>query len=63
MIEAGDGFYIQPDKVVAIKKSSLGEGKCTVFTVGQSAQDGGFVVDMDAEDLADKIDSALEEED
>jgi hypothetical protein len=61
VIELGDGFYVQPSKVAAVK--DVGDGKCAVFTEGQSAIDGGFLVEGEAVDIADKIDEALAGED
>jgi hypothetical protein len=61
MIELVDGVFVQPEKVALIR--ALGTGKCAVFTDGQSAVDGGFLIEMEAVDAADKIDEALEDED
>ena len=60
MIEIGQGLFIQASKVVAVK--DVGDGKCAVFTEGQSAVDGGFTVDGEAIDVAEKIDDALDED-
>lgn len=62
LIEIADGLYVQPRKVVAIKRSELDEEHCTVFLGGQSALDG-FAVERDAEELAEEINAALSRED
>lgn len=54
---------VQPRKVAAIKRSSLDEDSCVVFMSGQSATDGGFVVERAFEDVVDEVDAALAGED
>lgn len=54
MIEVGDGFAIQREHVAVVRKS--GDGKnSVVFTSGQSAVDGGFLVKQKYEDLMGQI--------
>jgi len=60
MIELTDRFFIQPSKVAVIK--DIGDGKCAVFVEGQSAVDGGFTVEGEAVEIAEKIDDALDED-
>jgi hypothetical protein len=60
MIELGDGVFVQPALVAVVKKA--GDGKCAIFTAGQSATDGGFVIDEEAVEVAEKIDNALDED-
>ena len=52
-----DGFFCNP-KLVAVVKAT-GEEESALFTVGQSAVDGGFKLNYRAEDVV----AALEEED
>jgi hypothetical protein len=59
MIELAPGLHICPSHVVAVK--SVDEGKCSVFTVGQRAEDGGFLVDRDADEVVKEIEDALED--
>lgn len=59
LLEIADGLCVQPRKVVAIKRSELEDEKCTVFLAGQSAVDGGFLVDREYEDVRDEVNSAL----
>ena len=61
MIEIADGLFIEPGHVAVVKR--LEEGKCALFVVGQSALDGGFLLDREAEDVCDEIDAALAQED
>jgi hypothetical protein len=58
MIEIADGLYIQPCHVTCVKRTD--EGKCAVFVSGQKAEDGGFCVEREAEDVVAEIDEALE---
>jgi hypothetical protein len=59
LIEIDDGLFIQPWKVVAVKRSALDEEEaCTVFLSGQSAQDG-FIVERDADEVVGEINDAL----
>lgn len=44
---------------VAVVKN-LGDGKCAVFTPGQSATDGGFLVEAEWSDLVGEINDELE---
>jgi hypothetical protein len=60
MIEIGDGLFVQPEEVAAIK--SAGDGKSVLYLKGQSALEG-FVVEGEAVDIADKVDGELEDED
>jgi hypothetical protein len=60
MIEIVDGLFIAPEHVIAVKAAGDGEKRCTIYLSGQSALDG-FVVDYDAEDVAEEVAEALEE--
>lgn len=59
LIQLDDDIWVQPRSVAAVK--SFDDGKCTVFLKGQSAVDGGFVVERDAESVVDDVNSGLEE--
>ena len=59
MLQLTADLAVQPRKVAAVKRSSLNEEHCTVFLSGQSATDGGFVVERAFEDVLDEIDCAL----
>lgn len=57
LIELAPGKWIQPHKVCGVM--TAGKGKCTVFTSGQSAVDGGFLVEKDVEDVVNDINDEL----
>ncbi len=59
MIEIADGVFVQPSLVALVRE--VGDNKCALFTAGQSATDGGFLIDKDAVDVAEKLDDALDE--
>lgn len=59
MFEITDGLFVDPWKVVAVKR--VGEGRCAVFFDGQSAMDGGFLIEEDALKIATDILEAREE--
>jgi hypothetical protein len=54
MIEVQEGLSIQREHVAAVKSSENGK-TCTVFTVGQSAVDGGFLIKEKYEAIMDHI--------
>jgi hypothetical protein len=58
LIEIAPGLWIQPRKVTAVKKA--GKDQCSIFVSGQSAVDGGFLVDKDVEDVVDEINDELQ---
>ena len=59
MLQLTADLAVQPRKVAAVKRSSLNEEHCTVFLSGQSATDGGFVVERTFEDVLDEVDRGL----
>ena len=59
MIEIDEGLFICVSHVVAVK--SVDDGKCAIFMVGQSAADGGFLVERDALEVAEEITDELED--
>jgi hypothetical protein len=60
MLQLTADLAVQPRKVAAVKRSSLNEEHCTVFLSGQSATDGGFVVERAFEDVVDEINAGLD---
>ncbi len=62
LIELGDGLFVLPHAVAAVKRSALNEEHCTVFLKGQSSQDG-FLVERDADEVVEMLNAALTEED
>ena len=61
MIELVEGVWLDPWSVTLIKKIS--DGKCALWTTGQSALEG-FVLDYDAGEVAEAvIDARNESED
>lgn len=63
LIEISDGLFIQPGKVIAVKAHGEDAESCTVFMSGQSAVDGGFLIDRDFDEVVEDIQDALEGED
>lgn len=59
MIEIEKGFFVNPRLIAVIK--SVADGKCAIFTAGQSATDEGFLIDYDADELAEEITNAVED--
>jgi len=55
VIELADGIWIDPWSVTMIKK--IDEGKCALWTTGQSALEG-FVLDYDAAEVAEAVNDA-----
>lgn len=53
MIEIEGGTYIASEHVAVIKE--VDKDRCVVFIVGQSATDGGFLVDRPALELATDV--------
>ena len=60
MIEIVDGVFVNPRKVAVIKE--VDKDKCALFTSGQSAVDGGFLIDRPAIEVAEEIANELEEQ-
>lgn len=56
MIEIADGVFVDPELIAVVK--AVGKDKCAIFTPGQSAIDGGFLLDRPAVEVAEGIDSA-----
>ena len=53
MFEVETGLFVDPWQVVAVKR--VGDGQCCVFLKGQSAVDGGFLVNDDALKIATDV--------
>lgn len=63
LIQVDDDLWVRPSLVAAVKR--FDEGKCTVFIAGQSAVDGGFLIDRDADSVVEDVNAgplAAEEE-
>lgn len=61
MIEIKPGLFVHACHVAAVKE--IDEESCTVFMIGQSATDGGFLVERPALEVAtDVAETLLEEE-
>lgn len=59
MIELTDGLFVNP-KLVAVVKS-VSDDQCAIFTPGQSATDGGFLVNRPGLEVAEIIDDEDDE--
>jgi hypothetical protein len=59
LIELHEGFFVNPDHVAVVKVA--GKLKCSLYTPGQSATDGGFLVPYAAEEVAQQINDAIDE--
>ncbi len=57
LIDIAPDLVVNPKHVAAVK--DLGRGKCAVFLVGQSAVDGGFLVDRDWNDVVEEVNDEL----
>lgn len=53
-VQISDKLFVNPELVAAIKESS--KSSCSVFLSGQSARDGGFLVDRSADDVRADLD-------
>ncbi len=62
MLALTDDLAVQPRAIAAVKRSSLEDGKCTVYLRGQSATDGGFLLDMEFDEVLDLVNEALDPE-
>lgn len=60
MIEISDGLFVAARHVAVVKK--LSNNSCAVFTVGQSAVDGGFHVERPALEVATDVMQEVEED-
>ena len=60
MIEIIEGIWLDPWSVTMIKRIS--DGKCALWTTGQSALEG-FVLDYDADEVAEAINDARNDSD
>lgn len=58
MIELAEGVWIDPWSVTMIKK--IDDGKCALWTTGQSALEG-FILDYSAEQVAEVVNDARNE--
>ena len=61
MIEIDDGLFLEPRCGIVIK--AIEEGKCALFLPGQSAIDGGFLLNRVAAELAEEIADELDDQD
>ena len=61
MIEIIEGVWVDPRHVAVVKR--VGDDKCALFTSGQSAVDGGFLIERSAEEVVDEIEWAMEGKD
>lgn len=61
MLDLTAELAVQPALVAAVRR--IDDDQCAVFTVGQSAVDGGFLVDRAADEVIDDINTTLEEAD
>lgn len=60
MIEITDGLFVAARHVAVVKK--IDDESCAVFTVGQPAVDGGFLIDRPTLDVATEVCEELEED-
>ncbi len=60
LVQITDNLWVRPEHVAAVKH--VGDEKCAVFMVGQSAVDGNFLVERNAEELVEELDDAMEDE-
>jgi hypothetical protein len=58
VIELAEGVWIDPWSVTMIKK--IDDGKCALWTTGQSALEG-FILDYSAEQVAEVVNDARNE--
>jgi hypothetical protein len=59
MIEITDGLWVNPKLVAVIK--DVGDERCAIFTPGQSATDGGFLVDRPIAEVVEEIEAEDED--
>jgi len=60
LIELAEGFFVDPELVAVVKVTDKDE--CALFTVGQSAMDGGFHLDYSAQEVVEQVNEALTED-
>jgi len=60
LIQIVDGWWCDPWSVTVVKK--IDENSCAVWTTGQSALEG-FVLEYSAEEVADAVNDARNDED
>lgn len=58
LIELDDDLWIESDNVTAVRRSTLDEDQTIVFCVGQSATDGGFLIDQPLEEVVETLKQA-----
>jgi hypothetical protein len=58
LIDISPDLAVAANHVAAVR--DLGDGKCAVFLVGQSAMDGGFTVDRGWTDVVGDVNDELE---
>lgn len=58
-IEIDDGLAVIPCPGMVLKR--VGEDQCALFLPGQSAVDGGFLIDRPMDEVQEEIDEALED--
>lgn len=61
LIQIDGDLFVQPRAIAAVRSSGLEDGKCVVFIKGQSAADGGFLVDRPLEEVVEEVNEALSE--
>lgn len=61
MFEIDEGLFVDPWQVCVVKR--VGDGQCAVFMKGQSAIDGGFLVNKDALEVATDVIEARQDDD
>jgi coenzyme F420-reducing hydrogenase gamma subunit len=59
LIELFEGFFVNPDDVSVVK--AMGKKTSALFTVGQSAVDGGFTVPYRAKEVVERVNDACEQ--
>ena len=51
-------YHVETDHIAAIKASGLDDEQTIVYVVGASVMDGGLLVDMDVDEVAEAIRTA-----
>jgi len=53
-----NGVYVNPELVAVVRESSLDSDQTVIFTAGQSAVDGGHLIDEDIDVVIEKLNTA-----
>ena len=53
-----NGVYVNPELVAVVRESSLDSDQTVIFTAGQSAVDGGHLIDEDIEIVIESLNTA-----